>query len=248
MSVIRRHRERILAQMASRPDSGGGLTSSAVSAADRAASAFAMRLQHDLRRLKEIQSIERKVEAKREMLPEYAEWVAGLLQAGREAGKGLAEDVLPTIMVWRIDTGDYAGALELAEHVLRHDVPLPARYNRTAPALIAEEIADAALRAIAADKPFDLDILEHVDVLTCDDDMHDQIRAKVHKAIGLAIARDLDADKVGSDFLLKSERALASLRRAQVLDDRIGVKGMVQRIEKAMKPASADTNTAGAAG
>ena len=181
MSLARKHRDRILAsQMASAPALGSGLSSPVSDAgtpAERAAASIAMRLQHDLRRLKEIQSIARRIEVKREMLPAYTDWVAGLLDGGRTAGAGIAEDVLPTVMVWLIDTGDYARALLLAEHVIAYDVPLPSRYERSAAALIVEEIADAAIRAQTAKAPFPLDVLENVAELTADADMHDQVRA-----------------------------------------------------------------------
>ena len=260
MILARKHRDRILAsQMASAPVMEGGLSTPALESgtpAERAAASVAMRLQHDLRRLKEIQSIERRIDVKREMLPEYADWVAGLVAGGRDAGHGAAEDVLPTIMVWRIDVGDYDGALELADHVMRYDVALPARYNRTAPALIAEEIADAAIKAQTGRLPFRLDVIEHVAQLTADADMHDQIRAKLQKALGSELARRAEEiDQTTPAFVIAAVEALAPLRRAVALHDRVGVAGVIKRLEKAIttssKPTPAEptnTNTAGAAG
>jgi hypothetical protein len=261
MSLARKHRDRTLAsQMASAPALESGLSPSASDSgtpAERAAASFAMRLQHDLRRLKEIQSIERRIDVKREMLPDYADWVGGLLTGGSDAGHGAAEDVLPTIMVWRIDVGDFDGALELADHVIRHDVPLPSRYNRTAPALIAEEIADAAIKAQTARLPFRLDVLEHVEELTADADMHDQIRAKLQKALGSELARTAEEiDPTTPGFATAAGAALAPLRRAVALHDRVGVAGVIKRLEKAVlaqakaSPSEppTNTNTAGTAG
>ncbi len=251
MSLARKHRDRILAsQMASAPALESGLATPASDTgtpAERAAAQVAMRLQHDLRRLKEIQSIQRKIDAKREMLPNYADWVAGLLAGGRDAGAGVAEDVLPTIMVWLIDTGDYDRALELADHVVRYEVPLPSRYERTAPALIVEEISDAAIKAQTANQPFPLSVLEHVEELTADADMHDQIRAKLNKAIGIELARAADTiDPARPEFVVAAVRALAPLREAVRLHDRVGVAGQIKRLEKAItKPA--DTKAAKAA-
>jgi hypothetical protein len=258
MSLARQHRDRTLAsQMASAPVLESGLATPASdtgSPAERAAAQVAMRLQTDLRRLKQIQSIKAKIEAKRTMLPEYADWVAGLLAGGREAGVGVAEDVLPTIMVWLIDTGDYDRALELADHVVRYDVPLPSRYERTAPALIVEEIADAAIKAQVTHQPFPLAVLEHVEELTADADMHDQIRAKLHKAIGTELARAADEiDPAKPEFVTAAVRALAPLREAVRLHDRVGVASQIKRLEKAItKPAAdktakaTDTNTGSA--
>lgn len=195
-----------------------------------------LRLRHDLRRLKEVASIERRAEIKRdELLPEYATWIEGILTAAEDSDHAVTGEVLPVVMIWRIDAGDYAGALPLAEYVLRHDIPLPARYARSAPALIAEDIAEAALKAQAADKPFPLEILERVDELTGHADMHDEIRAKLMKAIGVEILRQSDTlDAAGPEYRAMAERALHPLRRAQELHDRSGVKGHVKRLEKAL--------------
>jgi len=252
MSLARKHRDRIFAsQMASAPALESGLSSPASDAgtpAERAAASIAMRLQHDLRRLKEIQSIARRIEVKREMLPAYTDWVAGLLDGGRTAGAGIAEDVLPTVMVWLIDTGDYARALLLAEHVIAYDVPLPSRYERSAAALIVEEIADAAIRAQTAKAPFPLDVLEHVAELTADADMHDQVRAKLHKAIGTELARAADAiDPAKPEFAALAQRALDPLRRAVALHDRVGVAGQIKRLERALAPPKPTTKSAGTA-
>ncbi|EIF79593.1 Phage terminase, endonuclease subunit, partial [Burkholderia pseudomallei 354a] len=70
------------------------------------------KLAADRRALKGIQSIERKVELKRKLLPEYTDYVAGALSGGR----GAQDDVLVTVMVWRIDAGDFDGALAIAAY------------------------------------------------------------------------------------------------------------------------------------
>jgi hypothetical protein len=263
MSLARKLRDRIHAsQMASAPALEGGLSlsasapaSDAGTPAERRAASISMQLQHDLRRLKEIQSITRRIDVKREMLPAYTDWVAGLLEGGRNAGAGIAEDVLPTVMVWLIDTGDYPRALLLAEHVIAYDVPLPARYERSAAALIVEEIADAAIRAQTAKEPFPLDVLENVAELTAEADMHDQVRAKLQKAIGNELARAADEiDPTTPEFVIAAVAALPHLREAVRLHDRIGVAGQIKRLEKAItkraEPAKPDaaTDTAGSTG
>jgi hypothetical protein len=242
MSLARRHRDHHAALAAA-----GAATR--VAAADMPAvidparstpaTIIALRLTEDLRRLHEIRSIERKIELKRELLPAYAAWVQGLLDAAAESGAGAADDVLPTIMVWRIDTGDHAGAIPLAEYVLAYDVPLPSRYNRNAPTLIVEMFAEAALKELTADRPFDLDMLRHVEAITEDCDIHDQVRAKLHKAIGLelmrrAIAADPDASPAGFHRAAFGE-AITALGRARDLHPMIGVKQNIDKAERALK-------------
>lgn len=229
-SLARDRRDRILAtaaataqasEVVAAPDPG--------TAAERATAQVNLRLQHDLRRLRDIQSIEKKIEAKHEMLPHYAAWVQGLL----DADTGLEEDVLPTVMIWRIDTGDFDGALALVEHVLAHNLPLPARYERSAPALIVEEIATAASKVQQAGESFPFDILARIDTLTADADMHDQIRAKLKKAIGVEQMRGAlnDAGDALTNLEL-AKSALETLGRARTLDQRVGVTDRIKKLAK----------------
>ena len=243
MSLARHHRDRILAaKTAASPDMGGGLVVTLddnASPADRAQATIAMRLTHDLRRLKEIQSIQLKIAAKREMLPEYRSWIMGLLEAAEETGQGVQDEVLPTIMVWLIDTGNFHDAMPLIEYVLRHDIALPARYARSAPALITEEIATAALKSQLANESFDFEILARIEALTDGCDMHDEIRAKLQKAIGFELADRAEAlDKADPALPAAAARALVPLRRAQQLHDRAGAKDKIKRLEKLLLPPS----------
>lgn len=211
---------------------------------DPVAAQILLRLRHDLRRLKAIQSIERKVDAKREMISEYRAWCDQMLSLGRatngnQLGSSGADDVLPTIMIWSIDTGDWGRAIELAEHVLRFDIPLPSRYQRQAASLIAEEFAEAALKVQARGEAFPVDVLEEVDLLTMHDDMHDEIRAKLMKAIGTEYARAAEAAGEDPEFAEIADRALLPLKRAQDLHGRVGVKTTIQRLEKLRAKATA---------
>jgi hypothetical protein len=197
------------------------------------------KLATDRRRLKTLQSVERKIVVKREVLPEYADYVAGALEGGR----GAQDDVLVTIMVWRIDVGDYAGALAIATYALQHGLTLPDQYSRTMGTVIAEEFAEAALIALKATQEFDVEQLFNVDKLTLAQDMPDEVRAKLYKAIGYALDR-------------YPTLALPYLRRAVELHDRIGVKKDIDRLEKAVtaaieaagKPPAGDSAGSGATG
>jgi hypothetical protein len=256
MSLARRHQARILAAQAATLPHGGGTAPAALPAvatpfinraASTAAAQIAMRLAHDLRRLKAIKAISLKIAAKREMLPEYAPWVEGLMSGAAQAGAGASGDVLPTIMVWKIDVGDYAGALPLAEHVLRHNIALPQRYERDAPTLITELIAEAAIKAQTAGEPFDLAVLERVEALVDGIDMHDQARAKLMKAIGSELDRTARHPANADAYTLAMlQRSRASLLEAQSLHDRVGVKSILRGVEKRL--AAAQPQPAGTSG
>ena len=259
MSLARQTRDHVLSLItASAPAEGGGFTPGRLHeeegpytpAATVAAQQTMMRLTHDLRQLKDTKAIDRKIAAKRLMLPEYAAWVDGQLAAGRatearELPVTIANDVLPTMMVWAIDVGDWPRALELASHVLRFDVALPARYERDAPTLIVEEVAEAALKIQLKGQRFPLDVLEQVEDMTAEIDMHDQPRAKLAKAIGIELVAAADATEsgpLGATFL--TMRALEKLRRAQDLNDRVGVKGVIRQLEKTLGDHAASTDQA----
>ena len=138
------------------------------------------KLYNDRRRLKDIQSIERKTEVKREILPEYATWVDGVLSTG----KGGQDDVLVTVMIWSVDAGDYEQAIRIGRYVLEHDLTLPDQFERTPATVLVDEIADTALAAQKDNKSFPMQILLELQAITADFDMPDQARSKLHKAIG----------------------------------------------------------------
>lgn len=179
------------------------------------------KLSTDRRALKGVQSVARKVELKRKLLPEYTDYVAGVLNGGR----GAQDDVLVTVMVWRIDAGDFDGALAIASYALAHGLALPDQFERSLASLVAEQFADAALSAFMDDGTFDAASLALVDELTRDADMHDQVRAKLYKALGYALH--------GTDL----PRALEYLHRALSLNDRVGVKKDIERLARQLEAA-----------
>lgn len=211
-SSIRQHFERVTAAQAA-ADAGD---------APMRGDAFDLmqaQLFEDYRRLKSIQSVERKIEVKREILPNYAEYVAGVLDTGR----GAQDEVLMRVMLWRIDVGDIDGALAIARYALPHGLKPGDQFERSTAAILVEETADQAL-ALAEDDAHPLDALIEVDQLTQGADMHDQIRAKLHKALGN-----------GHRARGEPAAALEHFQRALELNDRIGVKKDIERLERALK-------------
>lgn len=194
-----------------------------------------VKLDTDKRRLKAIQSVARKIDVKREVLPEYDAYVKGALEGGR----GGQDDVLMTVMIWRVDASDYAGALDIARYALHHRLTLPDQYERSTAAAIAEEFADAALSAVKTGAPVDGAQLVEISQLTESADMHDQIRAKLHKAIGLAYApaEVLAGGTAKGVDRARAEFALDNLRRALQYDAAAGVKTNIARLEKSLSDA-----------
>lgn len=255
MSLARLKRDRVLAAQtitaATAPVTGAVASPAAAlpsaaggkgTPADRAAAEIALRLTHDLRRLKEIKSIDRKIEAKRQMLPQYKAWIMGVLSADAGVGTGISADVVPTCMVWSIDVGAYDDALAIGEFLLRHHVAMPKRYERDVATILVEEIADAALKVQNTGKAFPLSVIDTADNLTNGLDIHDQVRAKLLKAIGIEQLRKAE-DIPAESSQVPLESALINLREAQRLFDRIGVKDRVKRAEKLLAAVSAAAPT-----
>lgn len=180
-----------------------------------------VKLAADHRTLKNIHSIERKADKKRELLPFYAPWVNGVLAEG----KGAQDDIVMTVMLWKLDAGDIAGALEIARYALRYGLTMPAQFRRTTPYVLAEDVALAAMRAHAAGEPVDVGLLLSTLSLTAAADMPDKVRAKLHKITGLVLR---DAGLLAD--------ALEHLKRAMQLDAQAGVKKDIERLESALKP------------
>lgn len=231
-SPARRHFERMSAEKAAASAAPGESLAGA-----SAYELMLVKLHADRQRLKRIASIEKKIELKRdELLPEYVEYVAGALSGGR----GAQDDVLTTVMIWRVDAGDLAGALDIARYALAHRMTLPDQYDRPLATAIAEEFAEAALKAYkAGDDVLTVPLLE-VAKLTESHDMHDQVRAKLHKAIAYSIMQELGDGPLKGVELNAARVALEHLRRALELDERVGVKQDIARLEK-LRNATGDT-------
>lgn len=194
------------------------------------------KLQQDQLRLKQVQSNRNKALLKAELLPEYADYVAGVLAGG----KGAQDDVFVTVMLWRFDAGDFAGGLQAAAYVLQHDLKMPERFNRTTGCVVAEEIAEAALRALKAGTGFDLEVTLQANELTASHDMPDGARAKLMLAIGRLYALKVKDDASGED-LGNLVNAKDYLTKAISLYSACGAKKDLERVDRLLKK-HADTN------
>lgn len=209
--------------------------SSAPAGAATAGSAYELMLaqlyQHR-QQLKTIQSIERKIEAKREFLPLYAPWIQGVL----ESGQGAQDLVFASVWVWLLDIGAYDNALHMAEYMLQHGLTMPDQYQRDVATTLIDEVADASLRGRV---PFDEagPVLLQIASMTADRDVPDQARAKLQKAIAYAIVGRTSTSEVDYKELPldKASAAMPYLHRALELFDGVGVKKDIERMERRLK-------------
>ncbi|MDE7713588.1 phage terminase small subunit, partial [Enterobacter hormaechei] len=157
---------------------------------------------------------------KRELLPFYLPWVAGVLANG----KGAQDDIVMTVMLWRLDADDIAGALEIARYAMTYGLTMPTG-RRPTPYLLAEEVALSAQRLLAAKQPVELANLLDTIALTERADMPDIVRAKLHKITGYVLR---DANQL--------PEALTHLQRAIQLERTIGVKKDIEQLERQLRP------------
>ncbi|SDI78500.1 phage terminase small subunit [Variovorax sp. OV700] len=227
-----RHLERKLAVLAvAAAPAGGQLEGSAYEL-------MLVQLAEHRRRLKDIQSIERKIEAKRQFLPDYDAWIDGAL----EAGNGAQDQIFTTVLVWHIDAGNYRRALQMAPYAIKHGLQMPDQYDRSLGTVLIDEFGAAALGGkMTIDEAREL--LPHVLDQTAELDAPDQARAKLHKAMGYALIgktgpADLDYDTVP---LPAVKAGLDHLQRALDLFDQVGVKKDIERLERRLKNAAPAT-------
>lgn len=253
MSLARRHQERIAAQLATGlavasavvapqidPNSEGASTYNALMAV----------LEDNLRALKNIESHEARVPAKAEMAKTFEAWVEGALAHDPATGPAPQDDIVVTMMIWAIDTGDIARAIQLGKHVLDNNLAMVPQFKRTPACLLAEEVGQKTIEGIIAPTAMELAAVDH---MTANYDMPDGARAKLKKAFGLAMAQlaEVEDDPENAIAGIKAARvamALDALTLAQRLDKKSGVKKQIEALTRKLEalggrpPADEDNN------
>lgn len=218
---------KMAAQIAARSPPGGAPQGSAYEL-------MLVQLAEHRRTLKTLQSIERKIEAKRSFLDAYDPWVDGVLATGQ----GAQDVVLTTVLVWHIDAGHHRRALQIAAYAVQHALSPPDQYERSLGTILIDEFATAAL-AGKMETAEARELLPQLLTLTANLDAPDQARAKLHKAIGFALIgkvgpADVDLDQVNP---ADGQAALEHLQRALALHEQVGVKKDIERLERRLKAA-----------
>lgn len=171
------------------------------------------------RALKMIESMDKKAAQKALFIPTYQPYLQGVL----EGNAGVQDDVLVTLLIWFLDTGDLVGALPLIKYALSHSMTTPDHIERKLATLIAEEVGEAGIRALHS-TPLDVELMQTVVDLTRDMDMQDPARSKLFKALGLTLFK-------AGDF----ERALPAVVEAQRLHEKAGLKDCIKKCGSELK-------------
>lgn len=251
ISPAQRHRTMALATAVALAAGGSAIAAARPESGVDATEYDLLRVQlgEHLYQLSQISSVERKIEAKRAMVDAYDAHVLGVLEAAKATGKAVQDEVFVTIMIWRLDIGDFGMALDMAEHVLTYKLDLPERYQRGAATLIAEEVAMPALKQTQLDADFPIDILQRAQDLTDAPEwnVNDIVRAKLQKALGLQYVRLADRLEEAADGPAGAKRAayaraLEHLNRAFTLHEACGVKKERERLTKLLEKAAAESD------
>lgn len=227
ISPAKQHFHRVTAAQVNASDAGGERTLANANHYEL----MLGKLAQDKRRLSDVQSMETRAKIKAELLPEYEPWIQGVL----EGNQGVQDDVLMTVMVWHIDAGQLFEALKIAAYAIQHKLKMPDQYKRSTAVVVAEEVADACIKDFAAGSAIPLALLQQTIDITDGQDMPDEVKAKLYKALGFAL---LDESLVPSELptqLSRMQFALDSLRTALALHDKVGVKKDIEKLERDIK-------------
>ncbi|MGJ8514684.1 hypothetical protein R84981_001119 [Carnimonas sp. R-84981] len=210
MNPIRAHRMKIEAatQAARSGDDYGGITDE-----------FKEMLHRDKLLLKAERSVTAKEALKRTLLPKYAPYIEGVM----EAGNGKPDPLFSTLLIWRLDASDVDGALDMAEYALAHGLESPDEHQRTT----AEILIEVGIEKLTKDGVLVSNArptLERIARLTEGESIVDQVAAKLFRVRGNAALKDQDAGVAVEHF-----------KRALALHPAAGCKAELKRAEKELK-------------
>ncbi len=160
-----------------------------------------------------------KLRVKQALLPEFLPFVDDYVKQGHN----YPNDVAATIMVWLLDTGHIEKGLELALYLLKHNQPMPKKFDRDLPTFLCDFFYDWAgvmLKEEQSASPY-LDIV--VAAMDRDDwDVHPLCKSKLYAMLAKHKERT-------EDFV----EALALCEKAESVNpEKAGVKGLKERLQK----------------
>ena len=181
-----------------------------------------MQFRNHLQALKAIHSIQDKAVLKAEILPEYAGYIDGILEAGQLPPN---DTLYPVLLLWTIDSGDLDQAATMAPLVIFNpDAVIHLDdFQRTAPVAVFEQFAEQLPIAGISDTALAYMLVQaeaKTEAGTHLVDMPDKVRAKFFRA-----AAELIEDREPRDALHLYESALT-------YDAKAGVKQKIDKLQK----------------
>lgn len=201
---------------------------------DPAYTALRLQLSEDNRKLKAIESIEKKAEAKKPMFETYRPHIMARLKAD----EAVQDDIFSLMMFWAIDLAEYPLAINMGAHIIKHGLALPPNFTRGPATALVEQISEAALAENSTVSHGDLmELLDQVDKGKWD--MLDPVKGKLFKAICKsyhAKATNYDAGAADNPTSGQSGLARNAIKAGQMAlqlgGDKIGVKTDIREMER----------------
>lgn len=218
MSLCRQHRQKVEA----------GLNQADTGLRDNldAYELMLVQLHDDVLRIKNVKSTEGKNAVKAEIFPNYRAWVDGVIEAHKDghAVHARQDDVFAQCFVWAVDLLDLPLVDAMLAVMLAGDMQLPERFKRAPADFAVEELAAAV---VTTQQALPMEVMHSIEDQTVDCDLHDEVRAKWLKAMGLLYESfdELEPLKLSAGYF---ERALE-------LDSKCGVRQRLDKLKKNIK-------------
>ncbi|WP_201556290.1 phage terminase small subunit [Psychrobacter sp. 72-O-c] len=178
---------------------------------------IALKFWNDFENLSNIQSISHKTELKAELLPSYIPWIEGTIAEG----VGAQDDMLVKLMIWCLDTHEFEVAISIADYALLNDFVMPEPFKRDVATVFVEQLSDEMLQNVEGDLGVHAELIQRAVNNTTDQDMPDQVRAKIYRVLGDSLKDAKPAD------------AITAYETAIKLDNAVGCKKDLAQLLKA---------------
>lgn len=241
MNSMRQHREKMLAEKALKAQQSldprqkqsvaSDLAASAAQAIQTGAELLAnvpnveLRMFNHLNILKDMKSIQERIAKKAEWLPEYQGYIDGCLAVSPSP----QNTVLVHLMIWAIDANEFELAVRIAEYAVLNDMVMPEGYSRTTAEFVTEQCAEVFIDdtnfAIA-----NASLIERIINLGEGEQMVDEVRAKIYRALGDALNQ------------AQPMEAVSAYKNALRYNPRAGCKKDLEQLEKRLRLSATESS------
>ena len=177
-----------------------------------------LRMFNHLNILKDMKSIQERIAKKAEWLPEYQGYIDGCLAVSPAP----QNTVLVHLMIWAIDANEFELAVRIAEYAVLNDMVMPEGYTRTTAEFVTEQCAEVFIDdtsfAIA-----NASLIERIINLGEGEQMVDEVRAKIYRALGDALNQ------------AQPMEAVSAYKNALRYNPKAGCKKDLEQLEKRLR-------------
>ena len=173
----------------------------------------------DLNRMSHIRSRQRRNQFKRDLIPRYQPWVDELKKSEDVSAK--RQRVFVWLLLWRVDAGDWSGALSMLPFAFAHGMQAPEDFSRTLAEAVTEQIIEGVVNQ--KQEAEQIGLLNDLQRMIAGEDITDQISAKLYKCLGVAY------------LISEPLKALSLFEQAIKLNPRVGVRRLIDKLNRPAK-------------